>query len=176
MVNCLANEKPNVGSAWRHHTAIINRFEEVLAAKGDRPLHLAEICAAIGVSERTLRSCCEEHLGMGPIRYLWLRRMHLSRLALLRADPAKTTVTQIATDHGFWELGRFSVAYHALFGEPPSASLRKPRTITGRSRLTRYRSQFPILHSRRRATADTGPLSTVQRAAQTGSQAAICTL
>ena len=44
----------------------------------------------------------------------------------LRADPSTTTVTRVATDHGFWELGRFSVAYHGLFGESPSESLRRP--------------------------------------------------
>jgi AraC-like DNA-binding protein len=62
---------------------------------------------------------------MGPIRYLTLRRMHLARRALSRADSSMATVTQIATDHGFWELGRFAVAYHALFGEPPSTTLRR---------------------------------------------------
>ena len=112
------------------HTAIINRFEEVVAKNCDRPLYLAEICAAVGVNERTLRACCEEHLGMGPIRYPWIRRMHLTRRALLRADPSKVTVTRIATDHGFWELGRFSVSYQALFGKSPSASLLNPPTIS----------------------------------------------
>ncbi len=63
---------------------------------------------------------------MGPIRYLSLRRMHLVRRALLCADLATATVTRLATDHGFWELGRFSVAYRALFGESPSESLRRP--------------------------------------------------
>ncbi|HEX7565467.1 MAG TPA: helix-turn-helix domain-containing protein, partial [Bradyrhizobium sp.] len=57
------------------------------------------------------------------IRYLNERRMQLVRLALLRADPAKTTVTQIAMDHDFWQLGHFSVAYRKHFGEPPSATL-----------------------------------------------------
>jgi AraC-like DNA-binding protein len=50
--------------------------------------------------------------------------MHLVRRVLLQADPSKSTVTRIVTDHGFWELGRFSVSYRALFGESPSETLR----------------------------------------------------
>ena len=64
---------------------------------------------------------------MGPIRYLWLRRMHMAHRALLCADPVSTTVTGIATEYGFWELGRFSVEHRELFGETPSASLHRRR-------------------------------------------------
>ena len=127
MIKCLAEGvslKTSTGD--RRHNVIIRRFEHYLEAHPDRPLYLTEICAAIGVAERTLRAACEEHLGMGPIRYLTLRRMHLARRALLRADPSKSTVTHIVTDHGFWELGRFSVAYRALFEELPSETLRRP--------------------------------------------------
>jgi AraC-like DNA-binding protein len=127
MVWCLA-EGAGVETTLRgrHHNAIVARFEEFLEANPDRPLYLNEICAGIGIAERTLRTCCEEQLGMGPIRYLTLRRMHLTRRALLRADPSNSTVTRIVIDHGFWELGRFSVAYRALFGESPSETLRRP--------------------------------------------------
>jgi AraC-like DNA-binding protein len=105
---------------------VIGRFEDFLAANRYEPVYLAEICAAIGVSERTLRSCCQEHLGMGPMHYLWLRRMQLARRSLLSADPAIKTVTEIATAHGFGELGRFAVEYRTLFGESPSATLKRP--------------------------------------------------
>jgi AraC-like DNA-binding protein len=108
------------------HDKIIGRFEEFLEANAERPLYLTDICAAIGVAERTLRVACEERLGMGPIRYLKLRRMHLVRRVLLRADSSEASVTRIATDHGFWELGRFAVAYRKLFGESPSVSLQRP--------------------------------------------------
>jgi len=91
----------------------------------DQPLYLAEICAAIGTAERTLRLHCTQHLGMSPHRYLWLRRMNLARRALTLADPSATTVTTIANDHGFGELGRFAVAYRAIFGESPSATLHR---------------------------------------------------
>ena len=62
---------------------------------------------------------------MSPVRYLWLRRMHLVRRALLLATPETSTVTRTAMDHGFWELGRFSTQYRSLFGEPASATLRR---------------------------------------------------
>jgi len=126
MIQCMATSSLEMRTAARRHAEIIARLEDLLAANHDRPLYLAEICATTGVSERTLRVCCHEHLGMGPVRYLWLRRMHLARAALVRADPASATVTSIATDHGFWELGRFSVEYRTLFGESPSVSLREP--------------------------------------------------
>jgi AraC-like DNA-binding protein len=127
MLTCLSEGVSlKMTEGGRRHDAIVARFEAYLEANPDQPLYLTEICAAIGVSERTLRVSCEEHLGMGPIRYLCLRRMHLVRRALLRADPSAATVTRLATDHGFWELGRFAVAYRALFDESPSESLRRP--------------------------------------------------
>jgi AraC-like DNA-binding protein len=123
------------------HARIVNRFEEFLEARPDEPVYLAEICTAIGTSERTLRTCCQEVLGVGPVRFLWLRRMHLARRALAHADGETTTVTEIATMHGFWELGRFSVEYRALFGESPSRSLRR-RTMGADGP-----ANSPILHS-----------------------------
>jgi AraC-like DNA-binding protein len=139
MVRCLAEGVGiQTSTGGRRHDAIIARFESFLADNPGRPIYLAELCAAIGVAERTLRASCEEHLGMGPVRYLALRRMHLVRHALLRADASKLTVTRIVTDHGFWELGRFSVAYRALFGESPSETLRRPaeRIAIGLNRLS----------------------------------------
>lgn len=125
MVTCLSDDdQAEVGTGWRHHSVIIRRFEEVLAKHNNRPMYLAEICAAVGASQSTLRACCCEHLGMGPVHYLWLRRMHLARRALQGPDPA-ATVTKIATEHGFGELGRFAVQYRALFRELPSAILRR---------------------------------------------------
>lgn len=125
MVRCLTDETSAPAELRSHYREkMMRRFRDCLEANPLRPLYLVEICSAIGVAERTLRLACEEHLGMGPIRFLTQRRMHLVRRALLSAVDPKTTVTGIIIDHGFWEFGRFSVAYKALFGESPSATLR----------------------------------------------------
>src|SRR6516165_6888782 len=111
---------------------------------------MGELCAAVGASDRTLRACCHEHLGMSPTRYLWLRRMNLARRALRVADRATTTVTEIATNYGFWELGRFSVAYRCYLGNRPRRRCAgQPKTPYRKKASVRLGS-FRNLHSRRR--------------------------
>ncbi len=127
MVFCIADRHSDlVRNVQRHRAKVMRRLEEVLTSTPDRPLYMPQLCATVGASYTTLRDCCQEYLGMSPKRYLWLRRMHLVRRALRIADAEKTTVTEIATDYGFWELGRFAGAYRSLFGEAPSAALRRP--------------------------------------------------
>jgi AraC-like DNA-binding protein len=127
IASCLAGGEPGRADAIRQRRLIVlRRLEAVLEANPDRSLYIAELCAAVGVSYPTLRACCQEHLGMSPKRYLLLRRMHLAHRALRSAAHGETTVTAIATQYGFWELGRFSVTYRALFGESPAAALRRP--------------------------------------------------
>jgi len=123
MVDCFAGGEARENSlAHAQHAIVMRRFRRVVEENPEHPLYIPEICKAIGVSSRTLQACCHEHLGMGPKRYLLLRRMNLAWQALRQAA-SDTTVTEIATRYGFWQLGRFAVEYHTLFGESPSATL-----------------------------------------------------
>jgi AraC-like DNA-binding protein len=127
MVACLATaDVAEDRVAQRQHELIMRRFRRVVEENPDQSLYLPEICKAIGVSGRTLRLCCQEHLGMGPKRYLLLRRMHLVRRALRETASSAATVTEIAGQFGFWHFGRFAGAYRSLFGEMPSAALHRP--------------------------------------------------
>jgi AraC-like DNA-binding protein len=126
MVDCLASrEVRENGVARGQHALVMRRFRRVMEEKPEQPLYIPDICKAIGVAGRTLLLCCQEHLGMGPKHYLLLRRLHLVRRVLREAEPNATTVTEVATRYGFWELGRFAGAYQALFGEAPSITLRR---------------------------------------------------
>ena len=112
--------------AQRQHELIMRRFRRVVEENPDQPLYVPELCKVIGVSERTLRVCCQEQLRLGPKRYLLLRRLHLARQALRTRSADATTVTEIATRYGFWHFGRFAGEYQSLFGEPPSSTLHRP--------------------------------------------------
>jgi len=124
LVTCLSAKGADGGAARRHHARIMARFEEVLADHPSRPLPMPELCALIGVTERTLRSCCAAFLGISPSRYVLLRRLKTARIALRAADPSTASVAEIASGCGFTELGRFAVAYRTTFGESPSTTLR----------------------------------------------------
>jgi len=122
MVGCLdPRQRRDNSLAQGQHAIVMRRFWRVV----EQPLYIPEICKAIKLPSRTLRMCCQEHLGMGPKRYLLLRRMHLARRALRQVGPDAASVTDIATRFGFWQLGRFSVQYQSLFGESRSATLRR---------------------------------------------------
>ena len=127
VADCLAaTDEGSLQVSNCHHGRIMRRFYAILEANSDRVMHAPEMCKAVGVSNRTLTTCCHEALGMTPHRYLRQRQLHLAHRALVLADPAKNTVTRIATEFGFWDLGRFAVVYGAMFGERPSATLARP--------------------------------------------------
>jgi AraC-like DNA-binding protein len=126
MVICLTTADARTDTfAPRHHARIMIRFEEVLAEHLSKPPSVPELCELVGVSDRTLRSCCAEFLGMSPTRYALLRRLKEVRSALREADPDTGNVAEIAHRFGFAELGRFAGTYRTTFGETPSATLQR---------------------------------------------------
>ncbi|MBV8096818.1 MAG: AraC family transcriptional regulator, partial [Acetobacteraceae bacterium] len=86
--DCLAaGEERELRGSPRGHAEIMNRFEDILEANRDRRVSLSVALAAMGVSGRTLRVCCQQYLGVSPHRYFRLRRLNLARHALLNAAP-----------------------------------------------------------------------------------------
>jgi len=130
----LATANPATG---RDHLAFERRHlvSEAVQLTDGRPqssLSINGLARSTGVSERKLRSAFMDSLGMPPLKYLSLRRLHQAREVLRHAAPDKLTVSRVAAQFGFWDLGRFAGKYHTVFGEFPSESLRSsapPRHI-----------------------------------------------
>ena len=128
LVECLtSHEAREYSGPERFHITIMQRCEQVLAKHAEQQLQIPELCKTIGVSERTLRTCCEKFLGMSPAQYIRLQRLARVRAALRHSDSSTATVADLARHFGFWELGRFAGLYQSVFGELPSDTLRWAR-------------------------------------------------
>jgi AraC-like DNA-binding protein len=126
--------------AAKRHRDILARFEELLRAE---PLpETTPISTVLGVSERTLRKCCKKHLGMAPSRYRHLRRMQQVHRILRSENRDMANVAEVARRFGFRDPGRFATRYRAIYGEPPSATLRRDTRGVTKLALGRPRLKF----------------------------------
>lgn len=87
------------------------------------PLTIKDLCLAANVSERTLLYAFRERLDVTPKEYLQARKMGMINKALLSGESA--SVTDVATEWGFWHLSQFASDYKKQFGELPSDTLKK---------------------------------------------------
>jgi len=110
-------------AAARRHRDILARFEDLLEVQP--PAEVIEIRTALGVPQRILRECCKKNLGTDPSRYRRLRGMQRARRVLRQENPNTASVSAVARRCGFRDPGRFAVNYRALYGELPSATLRR---------------------------------------------------
>ena len=126
--------------AGRRHRGILAGFEDLLAAEPSPSVN--EIATALGVSLRMLRECCKKSLGMSPSHYRRLRGMQLVHRALRHHEnPGTASISAVARRYGFRDLGRFALNYRALYGELPSATLRRRHDVISRlaAALERFR-------------------------------------
>ncbi len=115
------SERP-ANRATGRYVRICSMADEFIRSHATKSPGGAEVAAALGVTARTLHTAMVSVNGMSPLKFITLNRLWAVRAALLRADPGSLIKT-IALDHGFWHVGRFSQAYHRLFGESPSVTL-----------------------------------------------------
>jgi transcriptional regulator GlxA family with amidase domain len=112
----------------QRYRQIVDRIEALLRSDRGEQLHVDDLCRAAAVSERTLRNAFRKIHGVSPYRFLRGFRMTQARQALMAAGLRRGTVTEVAMQFGFLELGRFSVDYRSAFGECPSTTLRRAVT------------------------------------------------
>src|SRR6185295_1313493 len=106
---------------------IVRRAEEFFRTHVGERVSMAQLSSNAMVSERSLREAFYDMYAISPKRYFRLWQLHQVRRALRSLDRRDATVTDLATLHGFYELGRFAGEYKAFFGEAPSQTLHRAR-------------------------------------------------
>jgi AraC-like DNA-binding protein len=105
---------------------LVRRAVQFVEEHASSALTTPDIAAGIGASVRALQAGFRKWRQVTPNEYLRTVRLQRVRDALLQASPS-TTVTEVALDHGFFHLGRFSQHYKRAFGENPAATLARAR-------------------------------------------------
>ena len=116
----------NIGGRTLSGTRTLQRALAVIQLVGEAPIHMADLCRATGVSERTLRNVFHHHFGVAPHSYLTLTRLNRVHAAIRRAKPVET-ISTICADFGIWDCGRFARSYHEMYGRFPSEDLAERR-------------------------------------------------
>jgi len=95
------------------------------------PVQLDLLAQVAGVRPRTLETHFKMFLGVTPLS--WVRRMRLARARqeFVRRG-TNATVTAVALNSGFTQLGRFAAEYRKAFGELPSATVRRAKEISAK--------------------------------------------
>jgi len=116
------------GRPRRSRVEIIGRACDTVEAHSGASIHVEELASTLGVSVRTLNNVFREQMGISPRHFVRAYTLNSARSALRLAEPGSVRVSDIAARFGIWEWGRFSRDYRQLFGELPSATLRRRHT------------------------------------------------
>ncbi len=102
----------------------LRSFDSYLSEVGDNVPALNSVSRELGVGRRSLFYALRQSLGITPRRYIEVRRLLELRRRLKLTTPDASTVTELATELGFGDLGRMAGKYHRQFGEYPRDTLK----------------------------------------------------
>jgi AraC-like DNA-binding protein len=115
--------QPSVGAS-----ANVRRVEEYIDAHWQLPISVERLGDVTGLGVRTIFATFKRHRGYTPLAYLKMVRLKNAK-ELLRFPTETTTVTDVALNCGFSNLGHFANDYRDAFGELPSSTLAQARRL-----------------------------------------------
>lgn len=111
----------------------VRKALDLLQSEPGRERSIKDLAASCGVAPRTLQKHFRRFVGRTPREVQAAARLEGTRRDLLHGLP-DARVTDIALKWGFRHLGRFAILYRHRYDEIPSATLRRCRSVLGRSR------------------------------------------
>jgi AraC-like DNA-binding protein len=114
----LNGDRPESGP-WQ-----VRRAADYIEANWNQPITIEALALVTDSSARSLFAAFRKARGCSPMRFVKHVRLKHARGMLLQPS-AKTTVTSVALDCGFSNLGHFAKDYLASFGELPSETLKR---------------------------------------------------
>lgn len=126
--NNVYRQDDNVGEEIPHFVKVaLDYIERHLQ---DEILDRASVVAASGVPARTLHYWFKKLFCIGPMAYARQLRLHHIRTELL-AGNQRSVIADVAARWGFYDGSAFAAAYREMFGELPSATVKRKAGAMG---------------------------------------------
>ncbi len=101
---------PNETIAFRNRRKIFGLAEEIMNDwHHEARLEVTLLCDELGVSRSTLHGVFRKELGLGPMEFLRVKRLHKLYAKLIAAEADSVTVADMAETVGLSEFGRMAV-------------------------------------------------------------------
>jgi AraC-like DNA-binding protein len=120
-----ARLEPTIEDRHDAHPATARRAVAFIDDNAAGPVSVAQIAAAAGVTVRAVNLAFRRHLDTTPGAYLRRARLQHAHHDLRDADPASTTIAEVAARWGFGSKGGFVARYWAAYGRSPARTLRE---------------------------------------------------
>ena len=111
---------------------LVTRVIDAIHAEPQRPYTVYGLAQIADLNPRFLRYEFHRRVGIPPMAYVRHVRLARAHADLLAADPAETTVAEVARRWGFARTSRFEAQYQARHGSLPSETLRATHRGGGR--------------------------------------------
>lgn len=105
----------------------VRQAVDIMESSPQTSLTTSSLAAQCHLSVRALQEGFRRYVGMSPMEYLRMVRLHRAHRDLRSAHPVTSSVAAIAQRWGFSHHGRFSAAYKAMYGETPQQTLHAAR-------------------------------------------------
>jgi AraC-like DNA-binding protein len=106
----------------------VRQAVDYIESHWNKPLQVDDIAAAINASSRSLFKTFKASMGVSPMEYVRTIRIKKARKMLVLATH-DASVTGVALACGFHNMGHFAKDYREAFGELPSLTLARARTL-----------------------------------------------
>jgi AraC-like DNA-binding protein len=117
----LLDAHPSSTAPWQ-----VRRVEEYIEANWDQPISIEGLAIVANASARSIFNSFREFRGHSPSNFVKQVRLRHAR-EMLNGPSGETSVTTVAFDCGFGNLGHFSKDYQQAYGETPSATLSRSK-------------------------------------------------
>lgn len=119
-IHIAQSDNPKISNIKENnHWSVVQKACQMVKKNPEKMPSVAQLCLDLGVSRRTLQNGFNQVLGLSPLNYVKAVRLRNVRGLLLE----QRSVTDAATQLGFWHFGHFARDYQKMFGEKPSETL-----------------------------------------------------